>query len=168
MKKVKIEELGVEKFMAFGTYADMVNPCGEKIGASPITFYRDMVQGDFGNCSSSVSFSVCKVEKRPLVVDVSEYHSSCAEGCMALDNDMLIHVASATPAGASFPADKARIFRVPQGTMVVIRPGVWHHAPFTPDNRPVNTLVVLPERTYANDCVVKELAKPDMLQIVQS
>ncbi len=167
MRKIKVEELSVEGFMPFGTFADMLSPKGEKIGASPITFYRDMLQGDFGNCSSSVSFSVCSIEKRPLVIDVSEYHSCCAEGCMALDNDMLMHVAPAVAAGAPFPADKVRVFRVPRGTMTVIRAGVWHHAPFTPDGKPLNTLVVLPERTYANDCVVKKLGKTEMLQIAR-
>ena len=52
-----------------------------------------------------------------------------------------------------------QVFRVPMGTMVVLRPGVWHHAPFTVDDDPANVLIVLPERTYANDCLVVELGE---------
>ncbi len=83
---------------------------------------------------------------------------------LPLDNDVLIHVAPATPA-AVVPLDKVRVFRVPRGTMVTLRPGVWHHAPFTANNQPANVLIVLPERTYANDCVVVKLDEKDRIRI---
>jgi ureidoglycolate lyase len=54
---------------------------------------------------------------------------------------------------------------VPKGTMVVLRPGTWHHAPFTLTDEPVNTLIVLPERTYANDCELSELEETDWIRI---
>jgi hypothetical protein len=38
-----------------------------------------------------------------------------------------------------------------QATMVVIKPGTWHHGPFSLGSEPANILVALPERTYAND-----------------
>ena len=41
---------------------------------------------------------------------------------------------------------------------VSIRPGVWHHAPFALDTDCANVLILLPERIYANDCTVVELA----------
>lgn len=59
----------------------------------------------------------------------------------------------------------ARVFHVPAGTMVVLRPGVWHHAPFTTNHRSVNILITLPERTYANDCTVVEFAPADQIAI---
>ena len=163
MKSVKAEELSVETFLPFGFYANMLDPDAEKIGKEPIEFYRDMAQQDLGG-KAIVSFSTCRVEKRALVVDVTEYHTATGEGCLPLDNDILIHVGPASP-GAVPPLDKIRVFRVPQGTMVVIRPGIWHHAPFTVDNKPANVLIVLPERTYANDCIVVELKKADQIGI---
>lgn len=163
MKKVKVQNLSVESFLPFGFYANMINPDTEKMGSKPIEFYRDMVQQDLADVSIA-SFSVCRVEKRPFVVDVSEYHTATGEGILPLDNDIFIHVAPATPGDCGFPTEKAKIFKVPQGTMVVLRPGVWHHAPFTANSKPANVLIVLPERTYANDCEVQELEKPEQIQ----
>jgi hypothetical protein len=47
------------------------------------------------------------------------------------------------------------VFFVKKGTMVAIRPGVWHCAPFAYKADHVNVLIVLPERTYANDCTIE-------------
>jgi ureidoglycolate lyase len=40
------------------------------------------------------------------------------------------------------------------------------NAPFTVGDDPANVLIVLPERTYANDCVVVELDPDDQIQVV--
>ncbi|MCP4402790.1 MAG: ureidoglycolate hydrolase [bacterium] len=163
MRTVQVQELQIETFLPFGFYADMIDPDSEKIGAPPIEFFRDMLQQELGN-AGRVSFSTCRVEARELIIDVSEYHSTAGEGILPLDNDVLIHVAPATP-DAQCPLNKIAVFRVPQGTMVVLRPGVWHHAPFTTDGRPANTFIVLPERLYANDCHVFELETQDRIKI---
>lgn len=159
---IKVEELGVEAFLPFGFYADMTSPKSEKLGANPIEFYRDMLQQDLGGAAIA-SFSICRVEKRPLVIDTTEYHSFSGEGTLPLDNDVLIHVAPAS--NGVFNPEKLRVFRVPRGTMVVLRPGVWHHAPFTENDDPANVLIVLPERAYANDCEVLELSEPERRRI---
>jgi ureidoglycolate lyase len=164
MRTVKVKELCVEEFLPYGFYANMLNPDTEKIGAAPIEFFRDMVQQNLGN-TSIASFSTCRVEPRALVVDVTEYHTTIGEGILPLDHDVLIHVAAATPANNQVPLEKIEVFRVPKGTMVVLRPGVWHHAPFTVDNSPANVLIVLPERAYANDCKVFELQEQDRIII---
>lgn len=164
MKTIKAEPLQVEAFLPFGFYANMINPKTEKLGTPPIEFFRDMVQMDMGGVAIP-SFSICRVEKRDFVIDVTEYHMSTGEGIMPLDNDILIHVAPASPVKTPPPLDKIRVFRVPKGTMVVLRPGVWHHAPFTVNEKPSNVLIVLPERTYARDCAVVEIAKADQIQV---
>ena len=156
MRTVRVEELSVSGFLPFGTYADMIDPDTEKIGAPPVEFYRDMVQQDLGG-ASTVSCSGWRVEERARGIYVTEYHSTTGEGLLPLDGDVLIHVAPASPPGAAVHLDKLRVFRVPRGTMVVLRPGVWHHAPFVMDGSPAHVLVVLPERAYANDCEVIEL-----------
>jgi len=163
MRTVKAEPLSVEQFFPFGFFAGMLNPKTEKMGRRPIEFYRDMLQQDLGG-AAAVSFSVCRVEKRPPVIDVTEYHTSVGEGILPLDADILIHVGPATPADGSVPLDKMRVFRVPRGTLVVLRPGVWHHAPFVMKGRVANVLIVLPERTYANDCRVFPLAPADQIR----
>ncbi|MHC4646955.1 MAG: ureidoglycolate lyase [Planctomycetota bacterium] len=163
MRKEKTQELKPEAFARYGAYANMINPDTEKLGAEPIEFYRDMVPLDLGT-RTIASFSVCRVCKRPPVVDVTEFHNNTAEGILPLDADALIHVGPATPVG-EVPLDKIEIFRVPKGTFVSLRPGVWHHAPFAHNADVANVLIVLPERTYAIDCHVTELSEREQIEI---
>jgi len=163
MRKAKVKELSLESFARYGTFANMINPDTVKIGAEPIEFYRDMVGLDLGG-RTIASFSVCRVMKRPPVVDITEYHNGTAEGILPLDVDVLIHVGPATPTG-EIPLDDIEIFRVPKGTFVSLRPGVWHHAPFAHNADVANVLIVLPERTYAIDCEVTVLAEKDRIDI---
>lgn len=155
MPNTKIEPLTMESFAPYGYFSVMINPKAEKIGTPPIEFYRDMLQLDLGLVTKA-SFSVCRVQKRPEVINVTEYHTSCGEALLPLDNDVLIHVAPATTNDV-IPYDKVKIFLVPKGTCVVLRPGVWHHAPFVDKGNYANVLIILPERIYANDCHVFEL-----------
>jgi ureidoglycolate lyase len=159
MRKEKIKELSQKAFAKYGAYANMVNPDAVKMGTEPIEFYRDMVRLDLGG-RTIASFSVCRVCKRPPVVDVTEFHNYTGEGILPLDADACIHVAPATPTG-EVPLKKIEIFRVPKGTFVSLYPGVWHHAPFAHNAGVANVLIVLPERTYAQDCHVTEIAEKD-------
>ena len=166
MRTAKIRELTVEEFLPYGSYANLIDPTSEKLGSPPIEFFRDMVQQDLGTVGSA-SFSTCRVEKREMVVDATEYHTQSAEGVLPIDNDVLIYVAPATPPDSRVPTDKIVVFRIPKGTMVVIRPSVWHHAPFTTNDTPANVLIVLPERTYANNREVFQLEENDRIRIEQ-
>ena len=165
MRTIRIEELSAEAFIPFGFYARLVNPDAERIGASPVEFYRDMVQLNLGGAGIA-SFSTCRVEPREMVVTVTECHTGTGEGILPLDRDILIHVGPANPPGAPIPLDRFRVFRVPRGTMACLRPGVWHHAPFAVGDGPANVLIALPERTYANDCTVVELADDERIRIL--
>jgi len=166
MRTVRIRGLTAEAFLPYGRYANLIDPTAERLGSPPIEFFRDMVQQDLG-IATSASFSTCRVEKRETVIDMTEYHTQAAEGILPIDNDILIHVAPATAPDGSIPRDKIAVFRIPKGTLVVIRPGVWHHAPFTVNDAPANVLIVLPERTYANDCKVFQLEGEDRIRIEQ-
>ena len=164
MNAITVRSLDAEAFRPFGAFANVVNPTAERIGAPPVEFYRDIIQQDLGE-SAPISYSICRVEARPPVIGLAEYHNRTCEGILPLDNDVLIHVGPATPPSAPLPLDRFQVFRIPKGTMVVLRPGVWHHAPFTLNDAPANVLVVLPERTYANDCVVVRLEEDQQLAI---
>ena len=166
MPRAKIEQLTMESFAPYGYFSPMINPKAERIGNPPIEFYRDMLQLDLG-LMTKASFSICRVEKRPEVVDTTEYHNSCGELSLPLDNDILIHVAPATENDV-IPYRKIRIFRVPRGTCVVLRPGVWHHAPFVDKGEYANILTVLPERVYVNDCRTFELKDDQKVTIERS
>ena len=163
MRKVEIQELSLERFGRYGCYANMINPDAAKLGAEPLEFFRDMVPLELGN-SGTPMFSICRVCKRPGIIDATEYHSFCSEGNLPLDSDIVIHVGIATP-NDIVPLDEFEVFRVPRGTFFTVRPGVWHHAPFAYGNDVANTVVVLPERTYANDCEVYEIPVADRIEI---
>ncbi|MBS2212681.1 DUF4867 family protein [Carboxylicivirga mesophila] len=164
MKTIQVESLSQEAFKSFGTYANLINPAGERLGAKPVEFFRDQLQLDV-NGALPLSYSCCRVEKREYVINILEYHTSCCEAVLPLDNDILLQVGPATVNGDEIPYDRIRVFYVPQGTVVTLRPDVWHWGPFTVNDKPANILINLPERTYANDCVVKELSEKDWMRI---
>lgn len=168
-QRVVVEELTPRSFSPFGAFIDLVVPNTESIGERPVTFFRDMAQLNLGG-TTQASFSICQVEERPAVVDKTEFHSHCGEAILPLDGDVLIHVAPATP-GNKVPVEKIKIFRVRRGTLVILKPGVWHHAPFFLKGEDenfleINVLIVLPERTYTNDCQVVDLDKSQQVEIV--
>lgn len=158
------EPLSLASFKPFGYFDTMTEATGQKLGAPPVEFFRDMVQQDLGQ-HNIVSYSTCRCEPREPVVSVLECHSRTAEVMLPLDNDMLLQVAPATAGGCPPELDQLRVFHVPQGTLVVLRPGVWHHGPFALNNRPVNILIALPERTYANDCTTYEIPETNHLKL---
>jgi len=162
-RKEAIKELSLESFHEYGSFMRMTDPHAFKMGEEPIEFFRDMVLLDLGG-HSVASFSTCRVSKRPPIVDVTESHSNCGEGILPLDGDILIHVGPATP-GGEVPLEGIEIFRVPRATMVSLRPGVWHHAAFAWRCEVVNVLIVLPERTYANDCKVYQIPRKKHIEI---
>ena len=65
----------------------------------------------------------------------------------------------------SFSLGGVEVFRVPKGTMVTLRPGVWHHGPFCVDTDSLQTLIILPERLYAYDCTVLTAPEADKLRM---
>ena len=165
MKTIKAQELTLEAFSRYGTFADMIHPDGDITGVpgSIIEFYRDRLAVTAPG--EVTGMSVTKVKKRPFVIAKAEYHDNCCEACMPLNGDVYIHVAPATPHGV-VPYDRFEVIRVPMGTMVVLRPGVWHHAPFAIDQDSVSNLCVLPERTYARDCAVVVFPEEEQMEIV--
>ncbi len=164
MREIKTKELTYEDFHIYGTFANMLNPRAPKIGDEPIEFFRDMAQLNVGQ--DIVSFSVCRVTKRNNVVDVTEIHNKSGEGILPLDGDVFVHVGIATPNG-EVPCDFIEAFRVPKGTLVVLNRGVWHHAPFATGDECVNVLIVLPERAYADDCLVVDVPQGERIRVVE-
>lgn len=163
MEKIYIKKLTLDNFKIYGSFSNMINPKAPRLGPEPIEFYRDIEQISLGQ-TNIASFSVTRVTKRPLVIQKLEYHNYNDEGLFPIDGDVLIHVALATRNG-EIPLDRIEVFLVPKGTLVKIRPGVWHHAPFAFDCEFVNVLVVLPERSYANNCIVSNIPEPEQLEI---
>jgi len=163
MKKVNIKVLTLEDFKIYGSFSNMINPDTPSLGNDSIRFYRDMEILDLGQASDA-AFSVTRVIKRPYIIDFVEYHMNSGEGVIPLDGDILMYVGLATPNG-EIPVNKLEVFRVPKGTFVSIRQGVWHGAPFAYGTEYVNILNVLPERAYAKDCLFHTIAEEENIEI---
>lgn len=158
MRTIKAEPISKEKFATYGTYESIFNPTGNNLGA----FYPDKVlfpvSGDM-----PVTFSALISEKQDkMVVTSAEYHNTTEEGILALDDDVVIHVAP--PSNKPVP-ELTQAFIVPQGTIVKLNTGVWHLAALPIHKEKAHILIVLPERTYFNDCTVVEYAAEDHIEI---
>ncbi|MGE5494141.1 MAG: ureidoglycolate lyase [Burkholderiales bacterium] len=154
MRQIKISKLTRDAFAPYGEYASIINPEGCKMGEPPVEFYRDMAQQFLGG-TNTVSYSACVVRaKSDWIIENAEYHNFTCEAILCLDGDYLMHVAPAC-AEDEEPWDNIEVFLIPKGTLVVTRPGVWHQAGFPYGCGEVHILCALPERTYANDCVLK-------------
>ena len=158
MRTIKVKELNREDFRKYGSYERMVNPETITFGGEPVQFFRDMLPMHIG--SEQVSFSICRVCPRPLVIEFYEYHNKTGEGILPIDGDIILHVAYAS---GKVDLNEVEAYFVPRGTMVTLRPGVFHHAPFAAGETPVSTLIVLPERTYANDCIIVRAEEQDKI-----
>lgn len=164
MKTIGYRKLTRDAFAPYGAFASIMEPGGAKLGEPPVEFYRDMVQQYIGN--TLVSYSACVVRARKdWIIDIAEYHDHTCEAIICLDGDYLMHVAPACPEDEE-PWDDLAVFLIPRGTMVVTRPGVWHQAGFPYGCEEVHILCALPERTYANDCVVKKAPKDKRVRVI--
>jgi len=161
MRKIKVEQLTAEAFKDFGSYANFLEPSGPKIGAPPVEFYRDMLIQSF-DITGSISYSVCTIRPRPFYINETENHYCSGEAMMPMDGNVVMHF---SPASKEPCYDNFRVFYVPKGTMVIMRPGVWHHAPYVLESKPVNLLVGLPEMTYIKDCYAFELEEENRIEI---
>lgn len=164
--KLDVQALTLQTFSRFGTYVDLLHPEDhDKIGADPGGFYRDMVQITLNGANASCSVS--QVYPRPFVLDAMEYHNSTGEGMLPLDEDAIICFAPASTPDGPDPA-QIHAIRVPHGTLVTIRPGVWHSPAYPCGELPLNMLVILPERVYATDCQVVPVPAADEIRIAVS
>lgn len=166
MRQIKIKRLTQEAFEKYGSYASILDPKGDKLGAPPVEFYHDMVQQSLG-CATNVSYSACVVEDRPHIINCIEMHNTCHESIICLDGDYLMHVAPATQVG-EVPYDEIEVFLLPKGTIINVKAGVWHNAGFPYKCEKVHILCALPERTYATDCLVINIPKEQQIEVLDA
>ena len=165
MKKIKINELSYKIFSGYGEFKNVFEPEGFKIGEEPSEFFRDIIGLKVG-FECSVSFSIFRGtwQVGKPILSLIEYHSKCEEAMLPLDGDYVICLAKATPPGV-IPINEIEAFRIPKGTIVVLKPGVWHSGPFLYKCDSIRILVALPERTYANDSVVYNIPEREKIEI---
>lgn len=160
MREVKAVKINAADFAPYGTFCSMTEPGGYSLEGEIHKFYPDRISG---TCVGTMAFSPIEVRKDERIVKMAEYHTTTWEGIVALDDDMLIHVAPAS--GGTPVPELAKAFLVPKGCMVKINAAIWHLCPLPANNEVLHAMIVLPECTYANDCTVVEFEEKDWFKI---
>ncbi len=105
---------------------------------------------------------VSKPEK--YIVEELEYHKTTWEMFMPLNDDAVLHVAPKS--GGDVVTELTEAFIVPKGTMVKLDAAVWHLAAMPVNVEELQSLIVLPEGTYMNDCTKVALNDEQKFEIV--
>ena len=162
MKKVKVQPLTREAFSQFGEFYDMVNPDGYALTGAIHKFFPDRMTSC---CQGRLAFSPLVVNKpQKMIITQQEYHTTTEELILPLNDDMIIHVAPAS--GGKVVTDLAKAFLVPKNTLVKLKTAIWHLAPLPAAKEQLTALIILPECTYANDCLVVDLSPEEQFEIV--
>ena len=132
----------------------------DRIDSPALAFYPDRISG---TSMGSIAFSPIAVRKDERIIKAAEYHTTTWEGIVALDDDMIIHVAPAS--GGTPVPELAKAFIVPKGCMVKINAAIWHLCPLPLNNDELHAMIILPECTYANDCTVVDFKEKDWFKI---
>lgn len=163
MRKIKAIPITVENFRPYGSFASMLDPEGNCFPGDA-TFYPDQVEMNIQG-GRPVTFSPLTVKKpERMIVTQAEYHNTTGEGVFVIDDDAVIHVAP--PSNRVIVPEKTEAFIVPKGTLVKLNTGVWHLAALPVHNELLHVMIILPERIYANDCVVCDYPEDRQVEIV--
>lgn len=158
MKQITAKPITAENFKEFGSFTDLLNPEGSSLG----DFYQDRLKMHSSG-AMQMAFSPLLVHKpEKMMVTTAEYHNYTQEGILCLDDDVIVHVA---PAGKDPVPELTEAFLVPKGTMVLLNTGVWHLSAIPVNLELAHVLIVLPERTYHNDCIVVEYPEEKWVEI---
>ncbi len=159
MRKIKAQPISKENFAAYGEYTSIIKPSGNSLG----NFYADQVMMPVsGNMPVAFSPLICHKED-PIVITTAEYHNTTAECLICLDDDVVLHVAP--PSKEPVP-QLTEAFIVPRGTLVKLNTGVWHLSALPINQETAHVLIILPERTYVNDCIVIEYPEDEHFEII--
>ncbi len=165
MKKIKVQELSRDKFRMYGDYQDLLHVVedNQQTGGSNI-FVPDCLTMSLDG-SLPAAISIARVSEAETIIEMVEYHKFTCEGILPIDGDCIIFVG---PAGFRFDTSGIEAYRVPRGTFVQLKPGVLHGRQFTSGAPQVNVLILLPQRTYANDTVMERLEGDNRIEIASA
>jgi Ureidoglycolate hydrolase len=159
MKTIKAKSIKHEEFMQYGSFYNYLNPNGFSLQGELHTFYPDRLSINSMMPITLSSLEVKKAER--MIISSAEYHTSTWEVILPMNDDMIIHVAQGKNS-----YDSVEAFIVPKGCAVKINAGVWHLAPLPLKEEKLNTVIILPERTYANDCTVVSIEENNQFEII--
>ena len=162
MKTIKAVPLTHEAFAPFGQYYPIADPQGYPLCGELHRFFPDRLVAD---SLHRVGYSPILVKKpERMIITQQENHTTTWEMLMPLDDDMIVHVSPACAGNP--PTELAQAFIVPKHTLIKLNAAVWHLAPLPVHNDQLTAMVILPECTYANDCLVVDLAPEQQFEIV--
>ena len=155
------ENLTTESFRKLGEFKNLYT-AGDEYAGNKVEegFFPDLLR--LNNNGNDVSVSITRVFGKKKEISTAELHTNCCEGLLPLDGDVYIYAA---PAFWFLKFEETKLFYVPKGTLVKLKAGVIHGSPISVTGEPVNVLILLPERTYANDCKFMELKESQQMQI---
>ena len=159
MRKITADTLSIEKFQAYGTFSNILNPEGYCLG----DFYPDKLRNPISGTTPQGFSPLLVYRPEKMIIDTVEYHNHTGEIFLPLDTDIVIHVAPQSP--TPIP-EKTEAFIIPKGTIVRLHVGIYHYCPFSIEKEKGHVLIVLPERTYVNDCVVFKYEETNHMEIV--
>ncbi|MGI5877733.1 MAG: ureidoglycolate lyase [Christensenellales bacterium] len=164
MRTISVKTLSREAFAPYGEYHNLLSPDPSRVrlGNEITGFWPDLCAQALSG--ALVSYSASEIHPRPLVITKTEYHNHCGEAMLPINADMILHVGPAVAADVP-PLDRFEAFLLPAGTIVTIRPGVWHHSLFVCGEKSGVALIALPPRTYKNDCVAVTLSEDEQIRI---
>lgn len=162
MREITAVPITLEKFAKFGQFYSMEKPEGYPFRGELFEFYPDRLTADDTHRIGYSPIQVRKPEK--MIISKVERHTTTWEMLMPLNDDMILHC---TPASADGPqTELTEAFIVPKHTLVKMNSGVWHLCPLPAHEKQLTAMVILPECTYANDCLVVDLKPEEQLKIV--
>lgn len=163
MRKIKAVPISVENFRPYGSFVNALEPEGNCFPGEESCFYPDPVTLSVSG-REQIAFSPLTVNRPDrMEVTKAEYHDWTGEGILFLDDDAVMHVAP--PSKREVVPQKTEAFIVPKGTLVKLNTGVWHLSPYPVHNDVLHLLIVMPERVYANDCILCDFPQEEYLEI---
>ena len=162
MRTIHAKPLTADAFRQYGTFWSAVDGEGYGLGGGFFTFYPDRIAV---SSEKRIGFSTLKVSKpEKYIVEELEYHKTTWEMFMPLNDDAVLHVAPKS--GGDVVTELTEAFIVPKGTMVKLDAAVWHLAAMPVNVEELQSLIVLPEGTYMNDCTKVALNDEQKFEIV--
>lgn len=163
MREILPRPLDREAFRRYGDFENLLQVKGMDAHAGKDNiFMPDLVKLHLDG-RTQPSISVARVSSCERVISIVEYHQFTGEGILPLDGDIDIFVG---PSSFRMDPEKIEAFRVPKGTFVRLNPGVIHGRQFVVDTPAVNVMILLPERTFGNDCVFAKLEPEQQIKLL--
>ena len=161
--KLDVQQIATENFANFGVIVAPENrePTAELEG---MVFWADLA--NLPNLGKEYGLGYATQAVRPNVQKNCERHMKTPELLLSMGGDMVIVVGlpDYPEEPEKLPApERFKAFRVPEGVPVLLKPGVWHWAPFAVSDM-IRLLVIFASGTSASDAVVKDLEPEQYLE----